>query len=55
MLHLNDTQKKQLDELQKEVDTKLEKILTADQKEQLKQMRDRGPGGPGGPGGPPPG
>jgi hypothetical protein len=60
MLNLTDDQKKQLDTLQREVDEKLGKILTADQKKQLQEMR--GPGGPGGkpppPGGdfpPPPG
>ena len=59
MLQLNDEQKKQVEALQKDVDTKLDKILTADQKKQLAEMRQRGPGGfgpPGGfPGGPPPG
>jgi EF hand len=61
-LKLTASQKKQLDELQKEVDAKLGKILTEEQKTQLKEMRPgRGPGGPGGPGGqdgpggPPPG
>jgi Spy/CpxP family protein refolding chaperone len=57
-LKLSDDQKKQLADLQKDVDTKLDKILTDDQKKQLKDMRDRRPGGfpggpPGGPGGPP--
>ena len=61
-------QKTQLSDLQKEVDARLEKVLTDDQKKQLKQMRTdfarggppggpgRGgpPGGPGGPGGGPP-
>jgi Spy/CpxP family protein refolding chaperone len=55
-LNLTDAQKKQLAGVQKEVDAKLDKILTADQKAQLKQMREGGPGGgfrgPGG--GPPP-
>jgi hypothetical protein len=52
-LKLTGSQKKQLDELQKEVDAKLGKILTDEQKTQLKEMRPgRGPGGPGGPGGP---
>jgi hypothetical protein len=52
-------QKKQLSELQKAVDAKLEKLLTSDQKKQFQQMKKdfaRGgpPGfGPGGPGGPP--
>jgi hypothetical protein len=52
MLKLTPDQKKQFDELQKEVDSKLAKILTDDQKKQLKEMRDRFPGGPGGRGGP---
>lgn len=52
-LKLTDDQKKQMDDLQKEVDSKLDKILTDDQKKQMKEMRPpRGPGGPGGPGGP---
>jgi Spy/CpxP family protein refolding chaperone len=49
--------KKQLQDLQKEADAKLDKLLTADQKKQFKDMR-AGPGrggpggfGPGGPGG----
>ena len=64
-LNLTPVQKNEVDALQKEVDTKLDKILTKDQKAQLKQMRERGPGGFGppsggrGPGrfgsGPPPG
>jgi hypothetical protein len=58
-LELSAAQEKQIQDLQKEVDGKLEKILTADQREQLKEMRSRGPGGfgpppGGGPGGPPP-
>jgi EF hand len=58
-LELSAAQEKQIEELQKEVDAKLEKILSADQRQQLKEMRSRGPGGfgptPGGrPGGPPP-
>jgi EF hand len=55
-LELSAEQEKQIQELQKEVDGKLAKILTDDQKQQLKEMRERGPGGfgpPGGPGGPP--
>ncbi|HKA06119.1 MAG TPA: hypothetical protein VKD71_02595 [Gemmataceae bacterium] len=56
-LKLSDEQKKKVDELQKEVDDKLAKILTDEQKKQLKEMRERGPGGFGGgfggrPGGP---
>jgi hypothetical protein len=55
-LKLSAEQKKKLDELQKEADAELEKILTEDQKKQLKAMRQGpGPGGPpgGGPGRPP--
>lgn len=58
-LKLTDEQKKQLDELQKEVQGKLDKILTEEQRKQLKDMQSRfgprGPGGPpgGAPGGPP--
>ncbi len=48
-LKLTDEQKKKLDELQKDVDSKLEKILTDEQKKQLKEMREAfGRGGPGG-------
>jgi hypothetical protein len=62
-LKLTPDQQKQLDDLQGEVDAKLEKLLTADQKSQLKEMRENfGRGGPfgggpppGGPNGPPPG
>jgi hypothetical protein len=62
-LEITPQQEKELDALQKEVDAKLEKLLTADQRQQLKEMRERGPGGfgpppgGGGPGGfgPPPG
>lgn len=52
-LKLTAAQNKQIDDLQKEVDGKLEKILNDDQKKQLKAMRQRGPGMFGGPGGPP--
>ncbi len=55
MLRMTETQKKQLADLQKEVDAKLEKVMTEEQRAQFKQMRDAmanfGP--PGGPGGPP--
>ncbi len=66
-LKLTDEQQTQLDDLQKDVDARMAKILTDSQKTQLKQMSSmRGPGGPpgggrggrggpGGPGGPPPG
>jgi spore coat protein CotH len=55
MIHVTDAQKKQLADVQKEVDAKLDRILSADQKAQLKRMRQGGAGGmfPG-PGGPPP-
>ena len=49
-LKMTAEQKKQVEELQKEVDAKLAKILTADQLKQLKEMKDRGPGGPPGKG-----
>jgi hypothetical protein len=61
VLELSDEQEKQLDALQKEVDERLAKILTSEQKKMLDEVRSRGPrgggfpGGPGGPGGPPPG
>jgi hypothetical protein len=51
-LNLSADQKKQLEQLQKEVDDQLGKILTEEQKQQLKEMQ-RGFGR--GPGGPPPG
>jgi hypothetical protein len=54
-LELTDEQKTQVAELQKDVDARLEKILTAEQRAQLREMRQRGPGGPGGFGGGPPG
>src|SRR5262249_61482423 len=62
MLKLTAEQKKQVEELQKEVDAKLAKILTAEQKKTLQQMPGPfglpfGPGGGGfgqfAPGGPP--
>jgi hypothetical protein len=65
-LQLTEAQKKQLADLQKEVDEKLEKLLTEEQRKQFKELKERGPGGPfvipigpggppGGPGGGPPG
>jgi hypothetical protein len=48
-LELTPEQEQQVDALQKEVDAKLAKILTAEQKQQLQQLRQRGPGGFGGP------
>jgi Spy/CpxP family protein refolding chaperone len=44
-LKLTDEQKKKLEELQKDVDKQLDKLLTEDQKKALKEMADRGPGG----------
>jgi hypothetical protein len=55
-LKLTPEQKKQLADIQKEVDAKLAQLLTEEQRKQFKEMRDRGPGGfgpPGGFGGPP--
>ena len=46
-LSLTAEQKKQLAELQKEADGKLDKILTDEQRKQLRQMQQGfGPGGP---------
>jgi hypothetical protein len=55
MLELTDAQKKQVAELQKDLDAKLAKILTEDQQKQLKEMRNRRPmrRGDNGPDGPP--
>ncbi len=50
-LKLTGVQRRQAKELQKNVDTRLVKILTADQRRQLQQLGRRGPGGAGGPGG----
>ena len=57
-LNLTDEQRTQVADLQKEVDEKLAKILTEDQRRELQALRERGPGGPPGggfgrPGGPP--
>jgi hypothetical protein len=56
LLDLSADQRKQLQELQKAVDGKLEKILTEQQMKQFREMRERGPKGFGPPGGkgPPP-
>ncbi|MFL5244174.1 MAG: PQQ-binding-like beta-propeller repeat protein [Gemmataceae bacterium] len=52
-LNLTADQKKQLEDLQKDVDGQVEKILTDEQKKQVKGMREGfGRGGPGGFGGP---
>jgi outer membrane protein assembly factor BamB/Spy/CpxP family protein refolding chaperone len=51
-LNLTAQEKKQLEEVQKEVDSRLEKILTGEQRKQLQEMRQGfGRGGPGGFGG----
>lgn len=50
-LKLTDEQKAKVADLQKDVDAQLDKILTDEQKTELKEMRRRGPGGFG----PPPG
>src|SRR5207249_1407424 len=48
-LKLTDEQKKQIEALQKQADTTLEKTLTEDQKKQFKDIRDGlAGGGPGG-------
>jgi hypothetical protein len=54
-LQLSEEQKKQVQDLQMEVDKRLANILTAEQNRELAEMRTRGPGGPGGNrrGGPP--
>jgi Spy/CpxP family protein refolding chaperone len=48
-LKLTEDQKKELEAIQKDVDAKLEKMLTDEQRSRLKQMRDRQPGGAGAP------
>lgn len=55
MLRLTADQKTKLDALQKDIDEKIEQMLTEDQRKQWKEMKDRAAGGPGGfpgPGGP---
>ena len=56
-LKLSAGQKKRLEEIQKEIDARLETLLTEDQKKQLQAMQRRpaagGPGGSGPPGGRP--
>ena len=53
MVGVTEQQKRQLADVQKEVDARLDRILTAEQKAHLKRMREGGPvriiGGPGGP------
>jgi Spy/CpxP family protein refolding chaperone len=50
-LNLSAEQEKQMEDLEKEVRGKVDKILTAQQRKVLSQARPRGPGGPGGPDG----
>ena len=50
-LKLSDDQKKQVADLQKETDEKIDKILTEEQRKQYKELRERGPGGGFGKGG----
>ncbi len=45
-LGLTAAQRQQIEDLQREVDGRLEKILTPGQRQQLREMHDRGPGGP---------
>lgn len=47
-LKLTDDQKKALADLQKEIDGKLDKMLTDEQRAEFKKMKEAGPGGPGG-------
>ena len=56
-LRLTEDQRAQLHDLQKDVDARLSKILTEEQREQMKRMGERRPGfgGPGGPEGRGPG
>jgi hypothetical protein len=51
-LKLSQMQKTRLEEIQKEIDARLETLLTEDQKKQLQVMRRRTGGGPGGNGPP---
>jgi EF hand len=60
-LNLTDSQKKQVADLQKEVDAKLDKILTAEQRTQMREMfgpggfgKKKSPDGPGDKKAPPP-
>jgi len=55
MLELTDEQRKKLDALQKETDTRLQELFTPEQRKQLQEIAKNGPMGfpfPGGPGGP---
>jgi hypothetical protein len=48
-LNLNDKQRQRLEELRKNLDTELKKILSADQYKRLQELRQQDPGLPGGP------
>ena len=52
-MKLSAGQKKRLEEIQKEIDARLETLLTEDQKKQLQTMQRRPGGGGPGRGGPP--
>jgi hypothetical protein len=56
-LRLTEDQRKKFDELQREIDGKVEQLLTEEQRAMLRRIREGQPGGrPGGiPGGPVPG
>jgi hypothetical protein len=53
MLKLSAGQRRRLEEIQKEIDARLETLLTEDQKKQLQAMRQRPAAGGPGRGGPP--
>jgi len=54
-LKLSPEQRKRLEEIQKDIDAKVETLLTDEQKKQLVAMRQAAPDGRGGPGDDPPG
>src|SRR5262249_20888936 len=54
-LKLTPEQKKEMEALQKEVDARLDKMMTEEQRKQFKAMRERPPGSMGGPPGGAPG
>jgi len=45
-LRLTDEQKRRFDELQREIDGRVEQLLTEDQRTTLRRLREAGPGGP---------
>lgn len=51
-LRLTDEQRRKFAELQKEIDARVEELLTEEQRKQLKRIREGNPGGPPGPGKP---